>query len=332
MQPHNSNATPPDERLQALSEWACSQLEETVELVSASSDASFRRYFRVTTAKSTTFILMDAPPERENSAAFVKVAGFLQQAGVAVPEIHAVDLNKGFMLLEDLGSETWLAALTDENAAAWFSKAIDALLLVQQAETDRLPLYDRALLQFELDLFTDWYLARHLECELPAALAADYQAVCGLLIESALAQGQVFVHRDYMPRNLMVGTPNPRIIDFQDAVLGPVTYDLASLFKDAFRSWPEPLVQAGVQEYLTKARALGFPLPDDDAEFQRQLDWMGVQRHLKVIGIFARIYHRDGKDHYIGDVPRFFAYLHDIVRRYPELAPLQRVLDWVQTQ
>src|SRR5699024_926810 len=233
MQPPNSNATLPDERLQMLTAWACAQLEEKVELTPASSDASFRRYFRVTTAKSTTFILMDAPPERENSAAFVKVADILHAAGVAVPAIHAVDLNKGFMLLEDLGGDTWLAALTNENATAWFSKAVDVLLQMQQAETEQLPLYDKALLQFELDLFTEWYLQRHLQRELPASLVADYQQACALLVDSALAQGQVFVHRDYMPRNLMVGEPNPRVIDFQDAVLGPVTYDLASLFKDA---------------------------------------------------------------------------------------------------
>src|SRR5699024_9504826 len=330
-QPHNSNANKQDERLQSLAQWASSQLQEKVELVSASSDASFRRYFRVTTAKGTTFILMDAPPERENSAAFVKVAALLRAVEVAVPHIHAVDLNKGFMLLEDLGSETWLSALTKNDARAWFSKAIDALLQMQQADADELPLYDEALLQFELDLFTDWYLQHHLQCELPAELAADYQYTCKLLIESALQQGQVFVHRDYMPRNLMVGEPNPRVIDFQDAVLGPVTYDLAALFKDALLSWPQELIEAGVAEYLAKARALGFPLPDDE-EFQRQLDWMGIQRHLKVIGIFARIYHRDGKDHYIGDVPRFFTYLNEVVPQYEELAPLKRVLDWVQAQ
>src|SRR5699024_4700077 len=208
----------------------------------------------------------------------------------------------------------------------------DVLLQMQQAETEQLPLYDKAVLQSERDLFTEWDLQRHSQRELPASLVADYQHACALLVASALAQGQVCVHRDYMPRKLMVGEPNPRVIDFQDAVLGPVTYDLASLFKDAFRSWPTAIVAAGVQEYLSKARALGFPLPEDDEEFQRQLDWMGVQRHLKVIGIFARIYHRDGKDHYIGDVPRFFSYLHEVVPQYPELAPLQRVLDWVQTQ
>lgn len=332
MQPHKNQVSSPSARFAALEKWAQEQLGEVVELTPASSDASFRRYFRVQTQKNTTFVLMDAPPERENSEAFVNVAALLSDVGVAVPQIHGVDFAQGFMLLEDLGSNTWLKVLNEENAAAHFSLAIDALLRMQQANTEELPKYDSALLQFELDLFTDWYLEHELQCQLPEELAAEYQQVCQLLINSALEQGQVFVHRDYMPRNLMVGEPNPRVIDFQDAVLGPITYDLASLYKDAFLSWSDVLIEKGVQEYWHKAKSLQLPLPDDYAEFQRQLDWMAVQRHLKVIGIFARIYHRDGKDHYIADIPRFFTYLNEIVPKYPQLAPLQNVIDWVQAQ
>jgi len=332
MQPNKGNQSSQDARLEALTQWASEQLNEAVELVSASSDASFRRYFRAQTQENTTFILMDAPPERENSAAFVEVAERLQQAGVAAPQIYGVDLAQGFMLLEDLGKRTWLQALNPQNAEAYFSVAIDALVNMQQANTAGMPSYNAELLHFELSLFTDWYLAHHLQVQLPQALAKDFEAACELLVQSAQAQAQVFVHRDYMPRNLMVGEPNPRVIDFQDAVLGPITYDLASLYKDAFLSWPHSLINKGVDEYWQKARAAGLPVAEDKARFQQQLDWMGVQRHLKVIGIFARIFYRDGKDHYLGDVPRFFAYLTEIVPRYSELVPLQRVLDWVAEQ
>lgn len=332
MQPNKSNQTSPDARLDALTQWASEQLNEAVQLVSASSDASFRRYFRAQTQKSTTFVLMDAPPERENSTAFVEVAERLQAVGVAVPKIYAVDLAQGFMLLEDLGSTTWLNALSQENAADHFDLAIDALIQMQKASTVGLPTYSADLLHFELSLFTDWYLAHHLQVELPPELATDFQKACALLVQSALSQAQVFVHRDYMPRNLMVGEPNPRVIDFQDAVLGPITYDLASLYKDAFLSWPASLIEKGVASYWQQAQEAGLPVAEDKALFQQQLDWMGVQRHLKVIGIFARIYYRDGKNHYLGDVPRFFGYLADVVPTYPELAPLQRVLDWVEAQ
>lgn len=332
MQPNKSNQPSQDARFDALTQWASEQLNEAVQLVPASSDASFRRYFRAQTQENTTFVLMDAPPERENSAAFLEVAERLQQVGVAAPKIYGVDLTQGFMLLEDLGRNTWLQALGLHNAETFFSLAIDALIQMQQAKTTGLPSYNAELLHLELSLFTDWYLAHHLQVQLPPALAKDYQVACELLVQSALAQPQVFVHRDYMPRNLMVGTPNPRVIDFQDAVLGPITYDLASLYKDAFLSWPQTLIDKGVQEYWQKARAAGLPVIEDKARFQQQLDWMGIQRHLKVIGIFARIYYRDGKDHYLGDVPRFFAYLAEVVPQYSELAPLQRVLDWVVAQ
>lgn len=332
MQPNNSNQSSQDARFDALTQWASEQLNEAVHLAPASSDASFRRYFRAQTQENTTFVLMDAPPERENSAAFVEVAERLQKVGVATPKIYGVDLAQGFMLLEDLGSNTWLQVLNQQNAQAHFSLAIDTLINMQQANTAGLPSYNAELLHFELSLFTDWYLAHHLQVQLPPALAKDFHTACDILVQSALAQTQVFVHRDYMPRNLMVGEPNPRVIDFQDAVLGPITYDLASLYKDAFLSWPQALIDKGVQEYWQKARMAGLAVVEDKVQFQQQLDWMGIQRHLKVIGIFARIFYRDGKDHYLGDVPRFFTYLTEVVPRYPELAPLQRVLDWVVAQ
>lgn len=332
MQSNKSNQSSLDVRFSALVSWAAEQLGEAVQLTPASSDASFRRYFRTQTQKNTTFILMDAPPESENSAAFVNVAQRLQAVGVAVPTIYAVDLVQGFMLLEDLGTNTWLSTLNQNNAEAYFGAAIDTLVQMQQANTVGLPVYSEELLSFELGLFSDWYLAHHLQVQLPSDLAADFQLACDLLVQSALAQEQVFVHRDYMPRNLMEGEPNPRVIDFQDALLGPITYDLASLYKDAFISWPLDVIEAGVAKYWQQARAQGLPVGEDKVLFCQQLDWMGIQRHLKVIGIFARIKYRDGKSHYLGDVPRFFRYLAEIVPKYPELAPLQRVLTWVEAQ
>ncbi len=218
MQLTNSNQFSQDARFQALVQWASQQLDTEVQLQPASSDASFRRYFRTQAVKNTTFILMDAPPERENSVAFVDVAERLRKVGVAVPEIKAVDLQQGFMLLEDLGGTTWLKALNESNGQEYFNAAIHTLLKMQQADTTGLPLYDEALLKFELNLFTEWYLGHHLQVQLPAALQADFQEASALLVDSALTQQQVFVHRDYMPRNLMVGEPHPRVIDFQDAV------------------------------------------------------------------------------------------------------------------
>ncbi|WP_394560444.1 aminoglycoside phosphotransferase family protein [Aquipseudomonas alcaligenes] len=326
-----------DVRLQLLQSWlqdclpALFQREgwgtvPPASLAPASSDASFRRYFRWQ-AEGRSLILMDAPPPQEDCRPFVKVAAMLADAGVHVPRILAQDLERGFLVLDDLGSQTWLEVLSADNADALFEQALQALVAFQQLPVEgQLPPYDDALLRRELQLFPDWYLQRHLGVELNAQQQGQWQQVCDLLVDSALAQPRVFVHRDYMPRNLMLSEPNPGILDFQDAVHGPLSYDVTSLFKDAFLSWPEARVQGWLQRYWQLAGAAGLAVPAEFAEFHRASDLMGVQRHLKVIGIFARICHRDGKPKYLADVPRFFSYIEAVLARRPELAVLGELL------
>ena len=325
----------PDEdlRLQLLSAWLDQQLPALfaargwgavprATLTPASSDASFRRYFRWQ-AGGHSLIVMDAPPPQEDCRPFVKVAGLLAEAGVNVPQILAADLERGFLLLNDLGRQTYLEVIDADNADRLFADALQALLAFQRLPLQAaLPHYDEALLRRELQLFPEWYVQRHLGIELSAAQQAAWQRICSLLIDSALAQPQVLVHRDFMPRNLMLSAPNPGVLDFQDAVYGPVTYDVTCLFKDAFLSWPELRVRAWLEDYWRQARAVGIPVQAEFDEFLRASDLMGVQRHLKVIGIFARICHRDGKPRYLGDVPRFFAYIETVLARRPELAEL----------
>lgn len=268
---------------------------------------------------------MDAPPAQENSEPFVRIARLLAQEGLNVPQILAQDLAQGFLLLSDLGQQTFLNVICADNADALFADAIDALLILQKIRPpDDFPAYDSALLQRELSLFPDWYVRHAVGRTLSAAQSASWQHICQLLVASALNQPQVLVHRDYMPRNLMVSTPSPGVLDFQDAVRGPVTYDPACLFKDAFVSWPQAKIEGWIAGYQSRALALGIALPDD---FQRALDWMGVQRHLKVLGIFARICHRDGKPHYLEDAPRFVRYIRDVVARYAELEALGTLFD-----
>ncbi|WP_286788975.1 MULTISPECIES: aminoglycoside phosphotransferase family protein [Pseudomonas] len=296
------------------------------ELTPASSDASFRRYFRWE-CDGRTLIVMDAPPPQEDCRPFVHVAALLAEAGVHVPEILAQDIEQGFLLLDDLGRQTYLDVLTSDNADALFNDALNALLTYQVLPTEgHLPEYNRALLARELQLFPDWYVRYVLDHRLDAAQQDAWESVCELLIDSALAQPRVLVHRDYMPRNLMVSMPNPGVLDFQDAVYGPITYDVTCLFKDAFLSWPEERVRGWIETYWTRARQQGLPVGEDFEDFYRASDLMGVQRHLKVIGIFARICHRDGKPKYLADVPRFFAYIEAVIARRPELAPLKALL------
>ena len=274
---------------------------------------------------------MDAPPAQEDCRPFVDVAQRLQRAGLHVPEIVQQDLDQGFLLLTDMGNETWLTALNENNADGWYSAAIDTLITQQlHADMSGLPVYDEALLQRELELFPQWYLFRHREKVVTGELRQRLDRVFNVLIESALAQPQVFVHRDYMPRNLMVSDPNPGVLDFQDAVAGPISYDVISLFKDAFISWPEERVLGWLRQYFDKATAAGLPVPAEFDDFLRDCDLMGAQRHLKVIGIFARICHRDGKPKYLGDVSRFFAYLRTVIARRPELADLEWILDQLE--
>jgi len=295
-------------------------------LTAASSDASFRRYFRWQ-ADGRSFIIMDAPPPQENCRPFVDIARLLASAGVNVPVIHGEDLERGFLLLSDLGNQTYLDVIDADNADELFSDAIDALLAFQRLPMDApLPSYDVALLRREVELFPEWYVGRELGKAFDERQAALWQRVSSLLIDSALAQPKVLVHRDYMPRNLMRSEPNPGVLDFQDAVYGPVTYDITCLFKDAFLSWPQARVAGWLRSYWERARAAGIPVQADFEDFHRASDLMGVQRHLKVIGIFARICHRDGKPRYLADVPRFFAYIDEVIARRPELAELGELI------
>ncbi|MGE5339474.1 MAG: aminoglycoside phosphotransferase family protein, partial [Gemmatimonadota bacterium] len=303
------NAPARDPRLEQLQHWLES-LPATLRLVPeslrpASADASFRRYFRLD-AGTATVIAMDAPPDKEDSGPFVRVAALLQAAGLHAPRVIAQDLAQGFVLLSDLGTTTYLTALNDNTADALFADAIDALIRWQQASRSTvLPPYDEALLRRELNLFPDWYIARHLCRTLSATQRQVLEDAFRAIVEACLSQPCVYVHRDYMPRNLMVSDPNPGVLDFQDAVYGPITYDVASLFRDAFVSWSEERVLDWTIRYWEKARRARLPVDADFADFWRAFEWMGLQRHLKVMGIFARINYRDGKPQYLADTPRF---------------------------
>lgn len=323
-----------DVRLQHLKVWLDEQLANLfadqgwgavppATLTAASSDASFRRYFRWE-GEGRSFVVMDAPPPQENCKPFVDIAFLLAKSGINVPKIYAEDLDRGFLLLNDLGNKTYLDVIDGENADQLFNDALQALLAFQQLPmVAPLPSYDVALLRRELELFPEWYVKRELGVEFDSTQQQQWQQVSDLLIDSALAQPKVLVHRDYMPRNLMLSEPNPGVLDFQDAVYGPVTYDVTCLFKDAFLSWPEERVRGWLQSYWQQASALNIPVQPDFEDFLRASDLMGVQRHLKVIGIFARICHRDGKPRYLADVPRFFSYIEAVIARRPELAELQ---------
>ena len=324
-------------RLQHLKVWLDEQLAilfaqqgwgavPPATLTAASSDASFRRYFRWEGA-GRSLIVMDAPPPQENCKPFVDIAFLLAKSGINVPKIYAEDLDRGFLLLNDLGNKTYLDVIDSANADDLFKDALQALLAFQQLPmVAPLPSYDVALLRRELELFPEWYVKHELGIEFDAAQQVLWQQVSDLLIDSALAQPKVLVHRDYMPRNLMLSEPNPGVLDFQDAVYGPVTYDVTCLFKDAFLSWPEERVRGWLESYWEQAAALDIPVQPDFEDFLRASDLMGVQRHLKVIGIFARICHRDGKPRYLADVPRFFAYIDAVIARRPELAELDVLL------
>jgi aminoglycoside/choline kinase family phosphotransferase len=331
LQSSSSDAGAPDARRVALGRWLGTLRSgygvDPDTLRPASADASFRRYFRVD-ARGRTLIAMDAPPDKEDSRPFIRVAELLRAAGVHAPEVLEADLAQGFLLLTDLGTTTYLSALNDDNASDMFEQAMDALVKWQLASRPGvLPPYDDALLRRELALFPDWYVARHLGHALSDQQAQVLQRAFDRIVSANLAQPVVYVHRDFMPRNLMVSDPNPGVLDFQDAVMGPVTYDVASLYRDAFLSWEEERVIDWVVRYWQKARRAGLPVGSDFGAFWRDFEWMGLQRHLKVLGIFARINYRDGKPHYLADTPRFVRYVRAVTRRYDELAPLARLFD-----
>jgi aminoglycoside/choline kinase family phosphotransferase len=300
--------------------------------VPASSDASFRRYFRAT-ANGRDYIVMDAPPAHEDCRPFVNVAGLFREAGVHVPEVIAEAADQGFLLLSDLGPTTYLDALDDHTAHALYLDSNAALIRIQLASRPGvLPVYDSVLLARELALFPDWYIERHLDISLDAAQRSVLDTVFERLLANALAQPQVYVHRDWHSRNLMVSRPNPGVLDFQDAVYGPITYDLVSLYRDAYITWDEERQLDWVIRYWEAARAAGLQVRADFGEFWRDYEWMGAQRQLKVLGIFARLKHRDGKDGYLKDMPRVMAYLRQTCERYDALKPLAYLLDALEAR
>jgi hypothetical protein len=315
-------------RLQDLENWLKICLPgEPFQIAPASADASFRRYFRVRVGERS-YIAMDAPPDKEDCRPYIHVAALFGAAGAHVPEVLEQDLARGFLLLTDLESTTYLEALNDASAPALYRDAIEALVKIQLASRPgELPEYDAALLTRELRLFPDWYVAKHKQASLSPSQAEVLETAFELVLRNNLAQPRVYVHRDYHSRNLMVTTPNPGILDFQDAVYGPVTYDLVSLFKDAYISWDEERVLDWVIRYWEQAKRAGLPVSADFPEFYRDFEWMGVQRHIKVLGIFARLCHRDGKEGYLKDMPLVMHYLRRACERYAVLQPLLRLLD-----
>ena len=318
------------QRQQQLTEWLRRQFPgETFTLAPASADASFRRYFRATFVDGRTLVVMDAPPQHENCRPFLHIAKLFEDAGTHVPHVYAQDLQQGFLLLSDLGNTTYLQALNTGDAPRLYDAATDALIKIQLASRDNeLPPYDEALLLREMRLFPEWYIARHLNASLTDKQHAKLEEVFARIIANNLAQPRVYVHRDYHSRNLMqVDENNPGVLDFQDAVYGPITYDLVSLFKDAYIRWEEAETIDWLIRYWEKARKAGLPVAKDFSDFYRDYEWMGVQRHLKVLGIFARLHHRDGKDGYLKDLPLVKAYLRAACVRYIDLKPLLNLLD-----
>ena len=318
------------ERRQQLQSWIAAEFPgRPFELAPASADASFRRYFRLTFADDpVSLIVMDAPPSHEDCRPYIKVAALFGATGVHVPKLIRQNLEQGLLLLSDLGSTTYLDALTKDNAHNLYAEALGALMSIQaSSQPGVLPEYDRELLMRELELFPVWYVSRHKGLTLTEQQTAQLYEVFDRIVDVNLAEPKVYVHRDYHSRNLMVSAPNPGVLDFQDAVYGPMTYDLASLFKDAYIHWEEDFTLDLLARYWETARELGLPVRADFAEFHRDYEWMGVQRHIKVLGIFARLCHRDGKDGYLKDMPLVLHYLRKACERYGELRPLLRILE-----
>jgi N-acetylmuramate 1-kinase len=336
-------------RQQLLNDWLKNLYpEQPFSLAPASADASFRRYFRATFADHT-LVVMDAPPQHEDCRPFIHIAQLFAEAGVHVPQIIAQNLEQGFLLLSDLGNTTYLQALTPDNARQLYSDACNALIKIQlSSQANILPLYDDAMLLREMRLFPEWYIGKHLQAMLTEKQTATLETCFQRIVQNNLAQPRVYVHRDYHSRNLMYIAPplsnslpqrgertnekgthliSPGILDFQDAVYGPITYDLVSLFKDAYISWEEADVLDWLIRYWENARKAGLPVHEDFGAFYRDYEWMGVQRHLKVLGIFARLCHRDGKDGYLQDLPLVMHYLRRACERYVDLKPLLRLLD-----
>jgi aminoglycoside/choline kinase family phosphotransferase len=336
-----------DSRLELLKAWllghAARYALELDTLVPASSDASFRRYFRLTGKaaegeSATTLIAVDAPPP-EKCREFVQIAGLLGDADVHVPRVLEANFDAGLMLVTDLGTASYLAALTDaqqsgdsRRARTLMRDALDALIRWQLSSRENvLPPFDEAFLRREMELMPEWFIGRHLAREVDEKTRGVLDRTFALLIASARAQPQVFMLRDFMPRNLMIAAApnpvNPGVLDFQDAVFGPITYDVASLLRDAFIGWDEEFELDCFVYYWERAKKAGLPVDADFGEFYRQIEWMGLQRHIKVLGLFCRINYRDGKPHYMKDLPRFIGYARKVAERYAPLRPFAKLLD-----
>jgi aminoglycoside/choline kinase family phosphotransferase len=328
--------TSADLRLAQLDTWLASLgLVDAASRRPASTDASFRRYFRLDVLPGmqdklgTTLIAMDAPPERENVPAFIHVDGLLFDAGVTVPAIVARDVERGYLLISDLGTTTYLARLDSDNAGFMYSDAIDALIAFQLTSAPGvLPEFDRAFVLREMNLFPEWFVAKHLGVTMTPAQQSILDKVFETITSNVLAQQQVFMHRDYHSRNLMwLEQGNPGVLDFQDAVYGPITYDLASLMRDAYIQWDEEFVLDWVVRYWQSAKKIGLPVNPDIDAFYRDFEFMALQRHLKILGIFCRLNYRDSKPVYMGDLPTVLDYVRKTCNRYIELKPLVRLLD-----
>lgn len=313
-------------RDEARLQWSRSALgDDALQLQRASVDAGFRSYWR-TQGHGIARIVMDSPPELEDVRPWLRVRDLLEGGGVRVPQVLARDVEAGFLLLEDLGGPTLAQVIDEANADAWFDAAMAQLVRLQKiAPPSGMGEFGEALLQRDAGLFEEWFLRRHLGLELDCGDAERLQGVQRLLMDNALGQAQVLTHRDFMPRNLMPTHPEPAVLDFQDCVRGPIAYDPVSLFKDAFLGWPLPRVDAWLERYHQLARDAGLPVPSLEC-FRRDADWLGVQRHLKILGIFSRLHYRDGKSKYLADVPRFIGYLDGVLPRHPQLQPLALLL------
>lgn len=311
-----------DPRLLLMKQWIESELNlKNYQIETASADASFRRYFRLR-VDNKTWIVMDAPPEKEDCGSFLSVAKLIESAGVHAPHIESFNAELGFMQISDLGSTAYLDVLSEDTADVLYQDAIRAIASMQSIKAD-LPGYDKTLLSNEMALFKDWFLQQHLGITLNTEQTKIWQNLVALLTQSALEQPVVFVHRDYHSRNLMlVNENNPGVIDFQDAVNGPASYDLVSLIKDCYIAWPRHKQLQWIDYFLQHAK-----LEIDASVFTQQLDWMGFQRHLKAIGIFARLNHRDGKPGYLNDIPRTLAYVVDICRRYEAFSDFYTLIE-----
>ena len=332
----NSPSATPEQRLSQLTDWlATLNLVQIESRRPASADASFRRYFRFDVLPALraklgdTLVAMDAPPERENVPAFIHVQGLLLEAGVSVPAIVAQDVPNGFLLLSDLGTTTYLQRLTVDNAPFMYSDAVDALIKFQlHSQPGVLPEYDRAFITRELNLFPEWFVGKHLGVTMTDDQQAQLDKVFEAITANCLAQQQVFMHRDFHSRNLMfLDQDNPGVLDFQDAVFGPVTYDLGSLLRDAYVQWDEEIVLDWVVRYWQRAKQLGLPVNPDIDGFYQDFEFMALQRHLKILGIFCRLNYRDGKTNYMGDLPTVIDYVRKTANRYIVLKPLARLLD-----